>query len=133
MVGLIQSLRALVGLVLFVLALLLSFKGFPLGLLSWLGGGVVMTGYTGSVATITHEDTGQGKQGPWTRIAVISLGFAIASLGSAMVDWGGLLSVTAFDSITIPFRETGIVFGIFGGLFNVDRTIYGAANSSKVN
>jgi hypothetical protein len=35
-----------------------------------------------------------------------------------MVEWGGLWSVTFFDTLNIPFRETGIVCG----LFNIDKT-----------
>ena len=129
MVSLIQSVRALLGLILLVFSFYLTFNGFPGALLSWLGGGVVITGYTGSISTITHEDTGMGHQGPWSRIAIISVGFAIASLGSAMIEWGGLVSVSVGQSITIPFRETGIILGIVGGLFNVDKTLYVSGTS----
>ena len=38
-----------------------------------------------------------------------------------MVEWGGLWSVTFFDTLNIPFRETGIVIGIVCGLFNQHR------------
>ena len=75
-----------------------------------------------AIATITHEDTGQGKEGPPDRFLGICLAFAIAFFGAAMVEWGGLWSVTFFDTLNIPFRETGIVCGIVYGLFNIDKT-----------
>ena len=117
---LFQNIRALTALVLLIFALFLSFDGFPGAIVSWLGGGLVMTGYTGSISTITYENTGEGKLTTGMRILVISVGFAIASFGSAMIDWGGLTSVTLTDTFTVPFRETGILFGIAGGLYNVD-------------
>ena len=52
MKALFQNFRALTGLVLLIFALFLSFDGFPGAMVSWLGGGVVMTGYTGSIATL---------------------------------------------------------------------------------
>ena len=120
MKSLFQNVRALTGFVLLMFALFLTFDGFPGAMLSWLGGGVVMTGYTGSIATITHEDTGEGKLTAGMRILVISVGFAIASFGSAMINWGGLTSVSLSDTFIVPFRETGMLFGIAGGLYNVD-------------
>ena len=129
MKALFQNIRALTGFALMMFALFLTFDGFPGAMLSWLGGGVVMTGYTGSIATITHEDTGEGKLTTGMRILVISVGFAIASFGSAMIDWGGLTSVTLTDTFTVPFRETGILFGIAGGLYNVDGQLLVSATS----
>ena len=129
MKALFQNIRALTGFALMIFALFLTFDGFPGAMLSWLGGGVVMTGYTGSIATITHEDTGEGKLTAGMRILVISVGFAIASFGSAMIDWGGLTSVTLTDTFTVPFRETGILFGIAGGLYNVDGQLFISATS----
>jgi hypothetical protein len=133
MKALFQNFRALTGLVLLIFALFLSFDGFPGAMVSWLGGGVVMSGYTGSIATITHEDTGEGKLTAGMRILVISVGFAIASFGSAMIDWGGLTSVTLSDTFTVPFRETGILFGIAGGLYNVDRQLLASATAKVKN
>ena len=130
MKALFQNIRALTGFALLIFALFLTFDGFPGAMLSWLGGGIVMTGYTGSIATITHENTGEGKLNAGTRILVISVGFAIASFGSAMIDWGGLTSVTLSDTFTVPFRETGILFGIAGGLFNVDGQLLTSATTT---
>ena len=129
MKALFQNIRALTGFALMMFALFLTFDGFPGAMLSWLGGGVVMTGYTGSIATITHEDTGEGKLTAGMRILVISVGFAIASFGSAMINWGGLTSVTLSDTFTVPFRETGILLGIAGGLYNVDGSLLVSATS----
>ena len=105
---------------LFIWSLFLTFNGFPGALLSWLGGAIVMIGYTGSIATLTHSD--QGLSGVQRFIAICA-GFALASLGSAMVVWGGLVSVTISDAFTIDFRAAGCVVGIVGGLFNIDREI----------
>ena len=126
----LQSVRGFAGLFLFVLAVLMTFDGFTGALLSWLGGGVVCIGYSVAIATITHEDTGQGKEGALPRFLRICVAFAIASLGAAMVTWGGLISVTMFDNITISFRSTGALIGIVCGLLNIDRNsnVAGLAN-----
>ena len=129
MKALFQNIRALTALVLLIFALFLSFDGFPGAIVSWLGGGLVMTGYTGSISTIIHENIGEGKLTTGMQILVISVGFAIASFGSAMIDWGGLTSVTLTDTFTVPFRETGILFGIAGGLYNVDRQLLVSATA----
>ena len=52
MKALFQNIRALTGLLLLMFARFLSFDGFPGAMVSWIGGGVVMTGYTGSIATL---------------------------------------------------------------------------------
>ena len=122
MVNLLQSIRGFVGFILFVISVFMTFGGFPGALLSWLGGGVVTMGYTVAIATITHEDIGQGKEGAGARFGRICIAFAIASLGAAMIGWGGLWSISIADSFRIPFRETGILMGIAGGLFNIDKT-----------
>ena len=122
MVRFLQEARGVVGFVTFVISVILTFNGKPLALLSWVGAGIVMTGITVATATITHENVGEGEEGPVPRILRICLSFAIASLGAAMVTWGNLVSVTFFDNITIGFRETGIVVGIICGLFNIDKT-----------
>ena len=128
---LLHSVRALLGLTLFIWSLFLSFDGFPGALLSWLGGGIVLIGYTGSIATLTHNDQGMtGVQ----RFIAICIGFALASLGAAIVVWGGLVSVTIADFLTIDFSTAGIVLGIVGGLFNIDKTFIstpGAGNRTQ--
>ena len=118
----LQSVRGFVGFLLFVLAVLMTFDGFPGALLSWFGGGVVTVGYSVAIATIAHKNTGQGDESAGARFARICVAFALASLGAAMVGWGGLWSVTFFDSFTVPFRETGILIGIACGLYNIDKT-----------
>ena len=118
----LQSVRGLTGVFLLVIAVLMTFDGFPGALVSWLGGGVVCIGYSVAIATITHEDTGQGKEGALPRFLRICIAFAIASLGAAMIEWSGLWSVSFFDAFTVPFRETGILIGIACGLFNIDKT-----------
>ena len=119
MVNFLQSVRALVGLILFVVSLLITFDGFPGALLSWLGGGVVTLGYTVAIASITHEDIGNGKQGPGTRFILICIAFAVASFGKAMVMWGNS-NIVLFGSV-INFVEVGVVLGIICGLFNIDK------------
>ena len=84
MVNLLQSIRGFVGFILFVISVFMTFGGFPGALLSWLGGGVVTMGYTVAIATITHEDIGQGKEGAGARFGRICIAFAIASLGAAL-------------------------------------------------
>ena len=122
MVRFLQEARGVVGGIAFFISVFSTFTGKPLALLSFVGAGIVMTGITVATASITHENVGEGKEGPGPRILRICLSFAIASLGAAMVTWGDLVSVTFFDNITIGFRETGIVVGIVCGLFNIDKT-----------
>ena len=106
----------------FLFSVFETFSGKPLALLSFFGAGLVMSGFTVATATITHEDVGQGKEGPGRRILRICFSFALASLGAAMVTWGGLVSMMFFDKITIGFIETGVYVGIVCGLFNIDKS-----------
>ena len=41
-------------------------------------------GYSVAVATISHEDNGQGKEGAGTRFIRICIAFAVVSLGVTM-------------------------------------------------
>ena len=118
----LQEARGVVGMLVFLFSVFETFSGKPLALLSFFGAGLVMSGFTVATATITHEDVGQGKEGPGRRILRICFSFALASLGAAMVTWGGLVSMMFFDKITIGFIETGVYVGIVCGLFNIDKT-----------
>ena len=120
MVNFLQSVRALVGLVLFVISLLITFDGSPGALLSWLGGGVVTLGYTVAIASITHEDIGNGRKGPGTRFILICIAFAVASFGKAMVEWGNT-NIILFGEVVVNFIEVGVLLGIICGLFNIDK------------
>ena len=120
MVNFLQSVRALVGLVLFVISLLITFDGSPGALLSWLGGGVVTLGYTVAIASITHEDIGNGRKGPGTRFSLICIAFAVASIGKAMVEWGNT-NIILFGEVVVNFIEVGVLLGIICGLFNIDK------------
>ena len=82
-----------------------------------------MAGYTSAIANMTHEDVGEGKNKPLQRIINVCVGFAIASLGNAMIGWGGLISVTFFGSLTIHFLGIGIVIGVISGLLNIDKNV----------
>ena len=48
-----------------------------------------------------------------------------------MVEWGGLWSVNFFDTLNIPFRETGIVMCIVCGMFNIDKTTQISGNQQQ--
>ena len=120
MVNFLQSVRALVGLVLFVISLLITFDGSPGALLSWLGGVVVTLGYTVAVSTMTHEDIGSGRQGPATRFILICIAFAVAFFGKAMVEWGNT-NIYLFGVVVVNFTEVGVILGIVSGFFNIDK------------
>ena len=68
MLYLLQTIRGLLGLFMFMSSVTLTFSGFPGALFSWLGGGVVMMGYTVAIASMTHEDVGNGVETAVTRI-----------------------------------------------------------------
>jgi hypothetical protein len=79
----------------------------------------VITGYTGSISVLTHTDTYAGDK-PWSRFWTICAGFAIASLGAGIINWGGLASIN-FGSLTVDLKAVSVVGGVIGGLFNIDK------------
>ena len=118
MVALLQATRGLVGFVLSCAALVLSFKGFPFAFFSLFGSALVLMGYQVAIASICHTDAG-GSTSAGGRFITICIAFAIASVGSAVIDWGGLISIN-FGDLTFSLRWLGIGMGILGGLWNID-------------
>ena len=118
MILFLQNIRGLLGFALFVTCLVLSFKGFPLGLLSFFGSGLVLMGYQVATASICHTDSG-GSTSAGGRILTICLAFFFASLGSAIINWGGLATVN-FGDFSVSLRWAGILMGLAGGLWNID-------------
>ena len=57
---------------------------------------------------------------PWSRFWTICAGFAIASLGAGIINWGGLASIN-FGSLTVDLKAVSVVGGVIGGLFNIDK------------
>ncbi len=100
-------------------SLIFTFQGKPFALISYIGFLLVMIGCSSIFGPLLHKNRASGSQ----RLAIIVLGFAIAILGSSMVTWGGLVSITAFNTVTFDYVMTGMIIGIPAGLFNIDNKI----------
>ena len=97
----------------------LTFNGFPMALVSLLGSALVLIGYQVSISTLTHSDSPTGRN-PWQRFLAICLGFAVASIGRAVIQWGGLISINV-GLMVVDLYAAGVVAGVLGGLFNIDK------------
>jgi hypothetical protein len=121
MTNVLQSIRALAGLFLLIACIQLSFKGFPFALISLLGSAIVLMGYQVAISTISHSDSPTGPN-PWRRFWTICVAFAVASLGAAAIQWGGLASIN-LGSALIDLKWAGVIAGATGGLFNIDKEL----------
>ena len=103
---------------LFISCIILSFKGFPLALVSFLGSGMTFWGYSVAIATMTHSNTAAGNS-PTQRILMICIHFGLASLGVAVIQWGGLNSIN-IGIASIDLKTIAVLTGVIGGLLNMD-------------
>ena len=113
-----QFVRGLSCLLVFLSCVILSFRGFSLGIISFIGFMLQITGWTPAISAIFYP------MGATTlrRFIVIFIGFALASLGRAMIDWGGLAFIN-IDGFRIMIAQIGVLIGFLGGLINIDRTM----------
>jgi hypothetical protein len=102
---------------------MLSFKGFPLGIISFVGFMLLITGWTPAISAMFHPMGAPTSR----RLIVIFIGFAIASLGRAVVDWSGLAFIN-IGSLKVSIAQLGAYVGIFGGLFNLDKSMSSSSN-----
>ena len=116
----VSSARGFIMAISLMMCVILSFRGFPLALVSWLGMLVQMTGYTVVLTTMFHnnEDLPKTVIG---RFFLVCLAFAVASLGGAIIIWGGLSTINIF---MLPFRleYVGSVLGTASGIYNIDKS-----------
>jgi len=82
---------------------------------------MVLTGYQVAISTLTHSDSPTGS-GAMTRFVTICSAFALVSIGNAVIQWGGLVSINA-GSALIDLKTAGVIIGIAGGLFNIDKEL----------
>jgi hypothetical protein len=111
-------LRALISFFVFFSCVVLTFKGFPWALGSFLGFLLEMGGWSGAVSAMFHPMGARIGR----RLGTIVLGFAIASLGLAMTKWSGLYSIGLF-SLEIPVGRLGAIIGLLSGLLNIDKNM----------
>ena len=80
---------------------------------------IVITGWTPAISAMFHP------MGATTlrRLLVIFIGFALASLGRAIIDWGGLAFINIGD-LKISIGQMGAYIGLIGGLVNLDKSMY---------
>lgn len=116
----VSSARGLIMAISLMMCAILSFKGFPLALVSWLGMLVQMTGYTVAFSTMFHNNKDSPKTGIG-RFFLVCLAFAVASLGGAIIIWGGLSTINIFY---FPFRleYMGALVGTASGIYNIDKS-----------
>ena len=125
--NLIESARALIGLALFVICLVLSFKGFPLALVSLTGSLLMLIACTQGVAAIFHKEESSMTLGAnyssdssSSRFIRVCIAFAIAAFGSVVINWGGLASIN-IGQLTLDFKVIAVAIGVLGGLVNIDK------------
>ena len=116
----LSNVRGLVVAGTFVICIILSFKGFPLALVSWVGFIVLGTGYAVAFSTIFHANEDSPKTG-LGRFFLICIAFAVASLGGEIISWGGLISFDIFN-LNFNLQYTGALVGTVSGIFNLDKT-----------
>ena len=126
----VSSVRGLVGFASFMICATLSFQGFPLALVSWLGMQALMIGYAVAFTTMFHHNNEYSPTTGIGRFFIICEAFAIASLGGAIIIWGGLSTINIFE---FPFRleYIGSVVGTASGIYNIDKTWGGVDAESR--
>ena len=134
MVGFLNSLRVIVGIILLMAAIHLSFRGFGFGaFLSLFGSFLVLWGWQISIACALHKmayggnaksltDNNGAPFGLLQRLSCIVFGFALAWLGSFCIESGGL-AVININNFSIHLGAAGAGMGIVCGIWNVDRTL----------
>ncbi len=113
-----KEIRNLFCLIIFVVCIVLSFKGFPFGIVSYIGFLTGVGGWTAAIAAICHPMGSKTNR----RLITIFLGFAFASLGRAIVYWGGLVGFN-LGTFSIEIASLSAVIGILSGLFNLDKNM----------
>ena len=88
-----------------------------------------MIGYTVAFSTMFHDNEDSPKTGIG-RFFLVCLAFAVASLGGAIIIWGGLSTINIFE---FPFRleYIGSVVGTASGIYNIDKTWGGVDAESR--
>jgi hypothetical protein len=119
-------LRALISVFVFFSCVVLTFKGFPWALGSFLGFLLEIGGWSGAMSAMFHPMGARIGR----RLGTIVLGFAIASLGLAMTKWSGLYSIGLF-SLEIPVGRLGAIIGLLSGLLNIDKNMIQQVASPK--
>jgi hypothetical protein len=114
-----KEIRNMLCLIVLVACIVLSFKGFPFGIISFIGFLTGLTGWTAAISAICHPMGSRGLR----RLFTIFLGFAIASAGRAIVNWGGLASIGT-GGFTLSVANLGAYIGVFGGLLNLDKSMH---------
>ena len=114
---LIENVRALLFLALGAACLVLTFKGFPLALVSFLGFLIILTACTRGVQALLFKDKDPLMNS--SRLASVILSIALGAFGIAVVKWGGLSSIS-IGQLTIGLDFMGVAIGIAGGLARLD-------------
>ena len=114
---LIENARALLSLALGAVCIVLTFKGFSLALVSFLGFLIILTACTRGVQALLCEDKDPLMNS--SRLGSVILAIALGAFGIAVVKWGGLSSIS-IGQLTIGLDFMGVAIGIAGGLARLD-------------
>lgn len=77
-----------------------------------------ITGLTPAISAMFHPMGATTSR----RLLMIFFGFTLASLGRAIIDWGGLAFINIGD-LKISIGQMGELIGILGGFINIDGTM----------
>jgi len=115
---LIENIRALLFLFLGAICVVLSFRGFPFAMVSFLGSLIILTACTRGVQLLLYKDENP-LMNEVSRLPGVLIAIALGALGFAVVKWGGLASIS-IGTITIGLDYMGIAVGVAGGLARLD-------------
>ena len=100
----------------------LTFQGFPGALISYVGFMGVLTAWTVFLSALFHPYRCSKKY----RFGVLLLAVVIFFVSSSIINVGGLARIgTAlfWMNIDIWLNEIGILLGVFGGVFDLDKVM----------
>ena len=117
-----QKIRNIAAIAILFPCLVLTFQGFPLALISYLGFIGTLSAVTVLICAIFHPMNSPKS----VRVGVLFFGVLILIGSIVLINLGGLtkIGIEFFDDqVDIWLADTGIILGLFGGIFNVDKSM----------
>ena len=114
-----QEIRGFIFLLMIIMAILATFKGYPFALVSIFGILTIITGWTTGTTAILHP---MGRRLTF-RISYLLLSVFLVLIGSFIVKWGGVINIKILNSMFIPTEYVASIIGFLSGLFNIDKNM----------
>ena len=117
-----QKIRNFFAVAILLPCFVLTFQGFPGGLISYLGFLGVLTAWTVFLSALFHPYRSSKKY----RFGVLLFAVVIFFVSSSIINVGGLarIGIPIFGmNIDIWLNEMGILLGVLGGIFDLDKAI----------